>query len=123
MPVLKKWLLFIIVLILPLSLFGCNNNGTIPKISSSEVPPVSSQPGWTLFPSGNQVNTMITQGNYLWAATYGGVVRWNLNDGSYRIFTVQDGLPDNRVDAIDQDSRGNIWAATGFQISSYDGVK
>jgi hypothetical protein len=29
--------------------------------------------GWTLFPSGNQINGLITKGNEIWAATSGGV--------------------------------------------------
>jgi len=34
--------------------------------------------GWTLFPSGNQVNGLISKGNEIWAATTGGVERWDL---------------------------------------------
>ena len=35
----------------------------------------------------NNIFDMVTQGDYLWCATKGGVVRWNICDMTYKIFT------------------------------------
>jgi len=47
---------------------------------------------WTNYTNGNYVNDLAFEGNYLWAATEGGVVRWDVRDGSYRKYTRSDGL-------------------------------
>lgn len=47
----------------------------------------------------------------LWAATWlGGAIRYH--QGSFTAYTTQDGLPDNNVTRIDEDSNGTIWIYT-----------
>src|ERR1043166_10290971 len=46
----------------------------------------------------------------LWAGTAAGLVR--LADGKFTAFTVRDGLPSDRIDAICEDAENALWIAT-----------
>ncbi len=52
------------------------------------------------------------EGDYVWAATMKGVVRWNRHDGTFVTYTTADGLPDNRVWSVAIDLSGNKWFGT-----------
>ena len=52
------------------------------------------------------------EGDYVWAATMEGVVRWNRHDDTFKTFTTADGLPDNRVWSVAVDLSGNKWFGT-----------
>jgi ligand-binding sensor domain-containing protein len=41
--------------------------------------------------------------------------------GSFRYYGKEDGLQDNQVNAIAEDSQGNLWVATNNGLSRYDG--
>jgi ligand-binding sensor domain-containing protein len=56
----------------------------------------------------NDINGLIHDGDAVWAATYGGVVLWGA-DGSYRLYTVHDGLASQAVRGITRDGDGRIW--------------
>jgi signal transduction histidine kinase/ligand-binding sensor domain-containing protein len=58
----------------------------------------------------------------VWIATYGyGVFR--LQNETVRSFTIKDGLPDNRIDALCRDHLGRIWTAGIKGISSWNGAR
>ena len=80
------------------------------------------QETWVNFTNANCVNTVAIEGNYIWAGTTGGVVKWNINDGEYIKFTSADGLADNIVLSIAIDSTGNKWLGTSEGISRFDGT-
>ena len=62
------------------------------------------------------------QGDYLWAGTDGGVVRWDTRDGSYTKFTTADGLAGNRIASMTSDPAGNMWfGSSSGGVSKYDG--
>ena len=46
----------------------------------------------------------------LWAGTYGGLIQ--VHEGAFRFYTTADGLPNDSVLALAQDSRGTLWAGT-----------
>lgn len=46
----------------------------------------------------------------LWVGTRGGLARWD--EQTWKLFTIRDGLPANPVQAIAEDSQGDIWAGT-----------
>lgn len=48
--------------------------------------------GWTLFSNADFVQGIVVHENTLWAATLGGVVRWNLKTEKATIFSTRDGL-------------------------------
>jgi len=77
---------------------------------------------WRNYTNGNEVNDLAVEGDYVWAATTGGVVRWNRNDGSYVKYTTADGLADNRVEAIVIDGEGHKWFGTSGGVCQFDGA-
>ena len=54
----------------------------------------------------------------LWMGTNEGAIRFN--KGISKRFTVKDGLPNNQINDIKQDSIGNIWLATERGLSKLD---
>lgn len=58
----------------------------------------------------------------LWAATYEGLVRWDLTDGSYRHVGQADGLPAPGVLALAFAADGSLWAGTQSGVAYYDGA-
>jgi len=78
---------------------GSPASGTTPLIKGK----------WTVFTDGNQIRDLLIVGDDLWAATEGGVVRWNMEKGTYQKYTTADGLMSNSVQAIAQDA-GFIWS-------------
>lgn len=63
------------------------------------------------------------EGNFVWAATQNGVIRWNRNDHTYLTFTTADGLADNFVLSVAVDTAGNKWFGTANGgLSKYDGL-
>ena len=76
---------------------------------------------WTNYGNGNFVYTLAHQDEYLWAGGEGGLVRWNLDDGSYATFGPEDGLPSVTVNDLLVDKEGILWVATDAGIGRYDG--
>ncbi|HUU28590.1 MAG TPA: two-component regulator propeller domain-containing protein [archaeon] len=75
------------------------------------------------YTNANAVYDLAMEGDYiLWAVSYGGVVRWNLKDGSYKKYTTLDGLADNCVNAIAIDQQGNKWFGTTAGVTKFDGT-
>jgi len=72
------------------------------------------------FTNANCVITLASEGNYIWAGTVGGVVKWNISNGEYIKLTSADGLVDNVVLSIAIDSEGNKWFGTSEGISRFD---
>lgn len=89
-----------------------------PKYSS----PISVKASkWTAFTNANDVNGLLIDGNDVWWATSGGVVRLHSSDGSYDKYTTIDGLVSNNVLAVAQDHKGNLWFGTDRGVMRYNG--
>jgi ligand-binding sensor domain-containing protein len=82
---------------------------------------VASPTGWINYQNGNFVFTLARQGDVLWAGGDGGLVRWDLTDGSYAGFDRADGLVSNRIHDLLVDREGDLWIATDAGINRYDG--
>jgi ligand-binding sensor domain-containing protein len=79
--------------------------------------------GWRTYTKVTSIQALTTQGDYLWAGTNGGVVRWNTNDDSYVKYTTADGLAGNVVTAIASDLTGKLWVGTlEYGASKFDGT-
>jgi ligand-binding sensor domain-containing protein len=78
-------------------------------------------PGWTSFTNSNFIADLALQDGYLWAGGDGGLVRWNLQDGSYEKYTAADGLPSNSVNDLLVDPAGILWVATDAGVGRFDG--
>ncbi len=77
---------------------------------------------WTHFTNPDYIYKLALDGDTLWCCTSGGVLRYNTVDGSSRVYTTLDGLPDNELSRIlVQD--GNIWAVKRSAIYAFDGER
>lgn len=85
--------------------------------------PVENEDGWTIFTNSKKVYALLAEGNALWAATSGGVVRWDVDKGTYRKYTTLDSLADNDVRSIGRDNQGNLWFGTLGGVSRYNPTK
>ncbi len=74
---------------------------------------------WRSLANGDRINHLERQGNRLWAATDGGgLVAWDLADGSYlQVLAPQDGLASNVVFDVAALPDGTIWAGTERGLS------
>ncbi|MFC1975809.1 two-component regulator propeller domain-containing protein [Chloroflexota bacterium] len=69
----------------------------------------------------SNIHAMAVEADYVWAATNGGVLRWNSADDRYVVYTTADGLASNNVWRIAIDKTGNVWAGTDRGLSRFDG--
>ncbi len=94
---------------------------------ATAVPPVPDAmralgPGWISYANANAANDLaVGEEGALWVATDSGALRWNLRDGTFRRYTVTDGLADNAVTAIAVAGDGSIWFGTEAGLSRLDG--
>src|SRR5688572_26488361 len=119
---LKLWLVGLCAL---LFLFAANNSLAFNNTQAVTVTPTPSAPAlhgsWRHYTNGNSITSLVVQGDYLWAGSEGGVVRWNRLDGAFVKYTVADGLAGNRVSAMAVDGAGQLWVATFRGVSRFDG--
>lgn len=79
--------------------------------------------GWTTFTNANERigDLAFDQNGYLWAASQGGLVKWDLSNGTYQKIMTADGLPSNRIDSVLVAKDGTLWVSASGSISSFDG--
>ena len=94
--------------------------GLVGAAGSAAAPPVG---GWQTYTDTNCVYDLALAGDYVWAATCGGVVRWSRVDGSYVTYTTANGLPHNNIGGIVLDGQGRPWVAPNRAglLSHFDG--
>ncbi|MBO6795372.1 MAG: hypothetical protein JJ895_15805 [Balneolaceae bacterium] len=70
----------------------------------------------------NEFNTIFKDSRGLyWIGTQGGLVHFD--NGSFRYITVDDGLRNNRISHIDEDSNGNLWIVNNVGIDIIEGIE
>jgi hypothetical protein len=57
----------------------------------------------------------------LWAATDGGLVRWDVTSGTPTVYSTEDGLPTDDVSLVAVGSDGTVWAGGSGWIARFDG--
>ncbi len=92
------------------------------SFTTAPLPPMPSG-RWDSWSNANSVSDLAFQGNMLWAATPGGVVRWDTTVGGYTKYTVAEGLADNATQTIAVDQNGQIWVGSDATslLSLWDG--
>ena len=79
---------------------------------------------WRIFTHTDEVNAVTVVGGEVWAATEGGVVRWDTATRAYQVFTIDDGLPANQARAILNDPHtGYVWVGTAAGLARWDGAR
>ncbi|MGD0174023.1 MAG: two-component regulator propeller domain-containing protein [Anaerolineales bacterium] len=97
-----------------------------PTIDPATIPiPADSHPEWTYYlGSPNDISNIAVdpEGRYVWAATKGGVLRWDSSSNSYTTYTRNNGLPDNSVTDIGITPDGKVWVGTTYGgLAVFDG--
>ena len=70
---------------------------------------------WTAFTSMRDMNDVMVDRNFVWAATSGGVLRYDQESRTYSRFTRLDGLAGNKVLSLARDDNGDVWMGTDHQ--------
>lgn len=76
---------------------------------------------WRNYTFSNYIYDLTLDENYLWAATLGGVICWDLTTNSYEEYSVKNGLLDNYVTSVAIDPNGNKWLGTRSGLSVLNG--
>lgn len=86
----------------------------VPRSSTASALVSASEPVYVFqnFAPPGAIMDIAFEGDYVWAATMQGVVRWNRNDGTYKTYTTADGLADDKVWSVAVDQAGNKWFGT-----------
>jgi ligand-binding sensor domain-containing protein len=94
-----------------------------PAVSPGETAPgpVAYPPGWTSYTNPNLALALARQDDFLWVGSEGGLLRWDLTDGTYVRFGLAEGLASNRIEDLLVDGEGALWAATDAGINRFDG--
>ena len=88
-----------------------------PPLASAQAPtppPTTALPtlGWTRYLGINEVHGVAwAQDGALWAATTGGVARWDVEAGAYLEYTADDGLPSDYANDVAIAPDGSVWVA------------
>ena len=78
---------------------------------------------WKNYTDMKGVMSIASAGNALWAATRGGLFRFNLSDSLFTTFTNSEGLTSNSLTAVQVDNAGKVWVgASNGAIDIYDPV-
>ena len=78
---------------------------------------------WGYFTADSRIRDMAVDGNSLWAATGGGVLTFDLTDGTYTKTITVDGLASNDVLSVAIDQTGHKWFGTYTGgASEFDGA-
>ncbi|MBX3001404.1 MAG: hypothetical protein KF893_22975 [Caldilineaceae bacterium] len=77
-------------------------------------------PQWSLYTSTTNVNQMVVRDEAVWIATGGGLVRLDRESGERALYHALNGLPDNRIVQMLEDTNGNLWVVSERGISRQD---
>ncbi len=67
---------------------------------------------WTIYTNTDEVRAIVFEGDHVWCATTGGVLRWNKNDETYEKYTTGNGMGGNWVYSAAVDRNGVKWFGT-----------
>ncbi|WP_367390802.1 ATP-binding protein [Lewinella sp. LCG006] len=54
-----------------------------------------------------------------WLGTAQGLIRWNPRNDTYRAYTVEDGLSDNKIHAVFEDNYGHLWLPSNYGLMRF----
>ncbi len=87
------------------------------------VPVFAQNTQWVSYEANTVIHDAIELNGYLWLATNGGVVKYNLADGSYVNYNrTNSDLAFDNVYCVTHDQQGNLWFGTFFGACKFDGT-
>lgn len=79
---------------------------------------------WINYTSKNEVSDILSDGEYLWIATEGGLIKLNKSTKEKIFYDRTGGLPDNHLKSLAKDKEGNIWVTSKYYgVGKFDGTK
>jgi len=104
------WLSYCLLL---LALLGLNTPTAMAQLTN-----------WENFTNGDMVTKIIADGDYLWIATGGGLVKMNRHTEEKEFYNrASAGLPDNHLLALHKDAQGNLWMGGRYYgVGKFDGM-
>ena len=66
------------------------------------------------------VRDLITARQYLFLATSGGLAKYNINSGDYKIYTKDQGMGDTDINIIHLDAKGFVWIGSKMGVQVWD---
>ncbi|MCY1723496.1 response regulator [Prolixibacteraceae bacterium Z1-6] len=67
------------------------------------------------------INIHLDDNNILWIGNYAiGLYRLDLKTNSVKVYTIEDGLPDNDIVGITEDKSGALWLSTSYGLSRFN---
>ena len=118
----KKWGWLTFAIIIAMSSSGCQSKSVSGIISSASTSSINNKANWTTYTDGNTVKSLFVKDNDLWVATDGGIVKWDIDAGTYEKYTTSDGIINNEINGITQDKTGDLWFITMGGLIKYDGI-
>jgi len=85
------------------------------------VPKLAAEPlEWEGYTGTYQINDILYDGDYMWLATFGGLVRYDKMTGEKEVFTTANsGLTSNFINTVNKDSQGKLWIGTDLYVGDY----
>ena len=69
----------------------------------------------------DQITSIVESGTSIWYGTRTGLVQFDKATEKRKVYTVNNGLPDNDIKYVTRDAKGKIWIGTNLGLSSFDG--
>ena len=66
------------------------------------------------------VRDLITTRQNLFLATAGGLAKYNINSGDYKIYTKDQGMGDTDINIIHLDAKGFVWIGSKMGVQVWD---
>ncbi|MHB8579191.1 MAG: T9SS type A sorting domain-containing protein [Ignavibacteriaceae bacterium] len=78
---------------------------------------------WAKFANNNDATSVASNdSSIVWMGTKAGLVRWDIDKDTYKIFDKSNGLPSVIIHDIKFDKLGNLWITTDNGIVKYNGI-
>jgi len=69
---------------------------------------------WKTYTGNMNINSMTHDGQNLWIATNGGLVKFDKSSSLNQVILHEDGLPENAVTSVALDQNGTKWVGTRY---------
>jgi len=101
-------LAYISIIVFCMLFFSCSGQNISGKITQYTDP--------------SYITGIVKYNGFLYCATKGGLVKWNLSTKEYTIITTDDGLPSNILTDVIADGKNRLWVGSHEGLGMFDGT-